>query len=151
MEIKGLLFKAADKIMAFLNTHRKPRIYVLNSQFNYVPYNVIYITLDIVFRNECTVSRNLYDISVILRNKKDRTVFTEELQDILHYGETQCTTIKLSPKDKYRTKMQCAFSLDKGLLNATELLIGYKLFRGKINQTKVYKFSNYLGSKVQFL
>lgn len=72
MEIKGLLFKAADKIMAFLNTHRKPRIYVLNSQFNYVPYNVIYITLDIVFRNECTVSRNLYDISVILRNKKDR-------------------------------------------------------------------------------
>lgn len=70
MEIKGLLFKAADKIMAFLNTYRKPRIYVLNSQFNYVPYNVIYITLDIVFRNECTVSRNLYDISVILRNKK---------------------------------------------------------------------------------
>lgn len=128
MEIKGLLFKAADKIMAFLNTHRKPRIYVLNSQFNYVPYNVIYITLDIVFRNECTVSRNLYDISVILRNKKDRTVYTEELQDILHYGETQCTTIKLSPKDEYRTKMQCAFSLDKGLLNATELLIGYKLF-----------------------
>lgn len=107
MEIKGLLFKAADKIMAFLNTHRKPRIYVLNSQFNYVPYNVIYITLDIVFRNECTVSRNLYDISVILRNKKDRTVYTEELQDILHYGETQCTTIKLSPKDEYRTKMQC--------------------------------------------
>lgn len=150
MEIKGIFFKVADKVMAYFNEHRKSRIYVLNIQFNYVLYNVIYVTLDIVFRNESTVNRNLYDISVILRNRKDKIAYIEKLQDIL-LDEGQCTTIKLSPKEEYRTKMQCAFSLDKKLLNATELLIGYKLFGGKFNQTKVYHFNHCVGDEVQFL
>ena len=79
MEIKGIFFKVADKVMAYFNEHRKSRIYVLNIQFNYVPYNVIYVTLDIVFRNESTVNRNLYDISVILRNRKDKIAYIEKL------------------------------------------------------------------------